>query len=293
MCTYAKDHTTYRVRGGQSRNEATPTPRLQARGARVTIIIRISELGSTYTLLPKAGPRYLAFFAMGVSCTHSARTGPTRRRAAPKRFRPDAVVRAQRTVPPPSHTHPNADWARGNRPGVRVGPTLLTDASGAFLAELGLFHEHGTLQRGQLIAIVKGTLVRGQSRTDTHALQITAESHVKPKRKSAPERHLWCFANEPPEKQSANAAFVALYTGSDVRQDLRSSDRVVAMGLFAAARIRPGEEIYVHYGTKSYANLRIGYTPGAAAVLSKEEIPRAELPAQVYGATFPRDALWA
>ena len=223
----------------------------------------------------------------------SARAGPTRRRAAPKRFRPDAVVRAQRTAPPPSHSHPNADWARGNRPGVRVGPTLLTDASGAFLAELGLFHEHGTLERGQLIAIVKGTLVRGQSRTDTHALQITAESHVKPKRKSAPERHLWCFANEPPEKQSANAAFVALYTGSDVRQDLRASDRVVAMGLFAAARIRPGEEIYVHYGTKSYANLRIGYTPGAAAVLSKEEIPRAELPAQVYGATYPADALWA
>ena len=47
-------------------------------------------------------------------------------------------------------THPNADWARGNRPGLRVGPTLLTDASGSFLAELGLFHEHGTLQRGQL-----------------------------------------------------------------------------------------------------------------------------------------------
>ena len=93
--------------------------------------------------------------------------------------------------------------------------------------------------------------------------------------------------------KAANAAFVALYRGSDVRQDLRSSDRVVAMGLFAAARIRPGEEIYVHYGTKSYANLRIGYTPGAAAVLSKEEIPRAELPAQVYGATYPADALWA
>ena len=179
----------------------------------------------------------------------------------------------------------------GRRPSAELGRG--PDKSGCRLDELGLFHEHGTLQRGQLIAIVKGTLVRGQSRTDTHALQITAESHVKPKRKSAPERHLWCFANEPPEKQSANAAFVALYTGSDVRQDLRASDRVVAMGLFAAARIRPGEEIYVHYGTKSYANLRIGYTPGAAAVLSKEEIPRAELPAQVYGATYPADALWA
>ena len=46
-------------------------------------------------------------------------------------------------------------------------------------------------------------------------------------------------------------------------------------------------------GAKSYANLRIGYTPGAAAVLSKEEIPRAQLPAQIYGASFPADALWA
>jgi hypothetical protein len=64
-------------------------------------------------------------------------------------------------------------------------------------------------------------------------------------------------------------------------------------GLYAAATIRPGDEIYAHYGAKSYANLRIGYTPGAAAVLSKEEIPRAQLPATIYGASFPADALWA
>ena len=68
----------------------------------------------------------------------------------------------------------------------------------------------------------------------------------------------------------ANAKFVALYTGSDVRQDLRASDRIVAMGLYAATTILPGEEIFVHYGTKSYENLRIGYTPGAPAALSKE-----------------------
>ena len=165
------------------------------------------------------------------------------------------------------------------------------DKNGRPLEELGLFYEQGTLQRGQLICIVKGTLRRGLSRTDTHALQVTAEAYVKPKRNS--NRHVWCYANEPPQETVANAKFVALYTGSDVRQDLRASDRVVAMGLYAATTIRPGEEIYAHYGSKSYANLRVGYLPGAAAVLSKEEIPRAQLPAQIFGASFPADALWA
>ena len=220
-----------------------------------------------------------------------ARALPPRRRAPPTRWLPDDCTRAQRSLPPPSHTHANRDWAHGHRPGVRAARTLLTDKNGQPLDEHGLFYEQGTLRRGQLICIVKGTLHRGHSRTDTHALQITPEAFVRPKRNS--DRHVWCFANEPPQDTVANAKFVVLYTGSDVRQDLRASDRIVSMGLYAATTIRPGDEIYAHYGAKSYANLRIGYTPGAAAVLSKEEIPRAQLPAQIYGASFPADALWA
>ena len=182
----------------------------------------------------------------------------------------------------------DVDW--GARAGTRVVAAIRA-SRGQPLDEHGLFYEQGTLRRGQLICIVKGTLHRGHSRTDTHALQITPEAFVRPKRNS--DHHVWCFANEPPQDTVANAKFVVLYTGSDVRQDLRASDRIVAMGLYAAATIRPGDEIYAHYGAKSYANLRIDYTPGAAAVLSKEEIPRAQLPAQIYGASFPADALWA
>ena len=221
----------------------------------------------------------------------TARAPSARRRAPTKRWLPDDCKRAQRSLPPPAFPHANRDWANGHRPGVRAARTLLTDKSGCRLDELGLFHEQGTLVRGQLICVVKGTLHRGQSRTDTHAMQVTHEAYVKPKRNS--ERHMWCYANEPAQKTVANAKFVALYTGSDVRQDLRASDRIVAMGLYAATTILPGEEIFAHYGTKSYENLRIGYTPGAPAALPKEEIPRAQLPAQIYGGRFPADALWA
>ena len=220
-----------------------------------------------------------------------ARARSSRRRAPPNWWLPVDCNRAQRSLPPATQVHPNLDWARGHRPGVRAAATLLTDESGQPLGERGLFYEQGILQRGDLICVVKGTLHRGLSRTDTHALQITPEAYVRPKRNS--DRHVWCFANEPPQDTVANAKFVVLYTGSDVRQDLRASDRIVSMGLYAATTIRPGDEIYAHYGAKSYANLRIGYTPGAAAVLSKEEIPRAQLPAQIYGASFPADALWA
>ena len=96
-------------------------------------------------------------------------------------------------------------------------PAWSEDKCGRRLDELSLFHEQGTLVRGQLICIVKGTLHRGLSRTDTHAMQLTHEAYVKPKRNS--ERHMWCYANEPAQKTLANAKFVALYTGSDVRQD--------------------------------------------------------------------------
>ena len=90
------------------------------------------------------------------------------------------------------------------------------DKNGRPLEELGLFYEQGTLQRGQLICIVKGTLRRGLSRTDTHALQVTAEAYVKPKRNS--NRHVWCYANEPPQETVANAVLRGHNVTSEWRQ---------------------------------------------------------------------------
>ena len=105
-------------------------------------------------------------------------------------------------------------------------------------------------------------------------------------------RYPWAAANEPDEGQTANAAFVYWPAAWQVVEGAPKRVKVVAYAIHAHRRLRPGEEVTVHYGDGyEWVRKRKGYAAGNGVVVDRGSIAADERPAAHLGRRVPRTAM--
>ena len=118
------------------------------------------------------------------------------------------------------------------------------------------------------------------------------EEVVAPAQPVDVRRYPWAAANEPDKGQTANAAFVYWPEAWQVVEGAPKRVKVVAYAIHAYRRLRPWEEVTVHYGSGyEWVRREKGYEAGEGVVVDRGSIAAEERPAAHLGRRVPRSAV--